>query len=383
MLLLPRSALSLRHTCSYVTQTRWASSSPSKPPFRPETCASAYLAEPRYPPLDLTRTGSPRSLDRLRAPQQEYIERPTPDIDGKVSISQRFDYYKRLGSSLLRFYKGGLKKVFVNRKESKSLGYDASSVQLAILYPKLYTSGAPITRADYQLWLQAKSDFRKLIPFAMVLTICGEFTPLLLPFLPKSILPKTCLRDADQMQIMKNYYKRACYGMKVQNSFHTRRSSNPTEDEKKLIIEAGEQKLALYHYLVQSYPWPLMHPYLPFHWRHIMLFGSPLNRFNIRHHEEILLDTILIVREGGFGKLSPQDICDYCIKTGDQRFIHEWLALALHDDRLPVSTAMAATMAPILDDYAKTMLDQDWTRLIPRFRWMVEATTRIGLGRSA
>ncbi|KAJ6032363.1 hypothetical protein N7540_003095 [Penicillium herquei] len=55
-----------------------------------------------------------------------------------------------------------------------------------------------VGRAQYQLTLRSALDIRRLIPFATIVAICGEFTPLLLPYLGKSITPSTC-RIPDQI----------------------------------------------------------------------------------------------------------------------------------------------------------------------------------------
>ncbi|KAJ5726445.1 uncharacterized protein N7483_007802 [Penicillium malachiteum] len=55
-----------------------------------------------------------------------------------------------------------------------------------------------VGRAQYQLTHRSALDIRRLIPFAAIVAICGEFTPLLLPYLGKSITPSTC-RIPDQL----------------------------------------------------------------------------------------------------------------------------------------------------------------------------------------
>jgi hypothetical protein len=82
-------------------------------------------------------------------------------------------------------------------------------------------------------------------------------------------------------------------------------------------------------------------------------------------HVEILADTVLILREGGFNKLSTEDVVDYCIRSGSLSFLK--FARNVKRGESPTTAAMRRTMVPILEQHAKKMVDCDWPRLRPSF----------------
>ena len=96
-------------------------------------------------------------------------------------------FYKRyftIGRAYLAFYKAGFKQIFENVKIARKLPLSPSwSI------PKNLKEGR-ITRAQYHLLLRTRSDISRIPLFALVFLVCGEFTPLLVPFL-SPIVPKT------------------------------------------------------------------------------------------------------------------------------------------------------------------------------------------------
>lgn len=47
-------------------------------------------------------------------------------------------------------------------------------------------------RAQFQLVRRSARDVRRMIPFTLILIICGEFTPLVIPMFGSAITPATC-----------------------------------------------------------------------------------------------------------------------------------------------------------------------------------------------
>lgn len=90
-----------------------------------------------------------------------------------------------------------------------------------------------------------------------------------------------------------------------------------------------------------------------------------------QRHYEILADTILILREGGFKKLSAEDIADYCLRSGSLNFL-EYIREAVEMDANPVTESMRKFMVPILEEHARALLDCDWQRIPYGLRWKVE-----------
>lgn len=111
--------------------------------------------------------------------------------------------YIEYGRAYLTFYKTGLKNVYYNYRASvplrKKIGLPA---YLPISPPRTSTHNSrnapPISqefqlgRAQFQLVRRSARDVRRMIPFTMILIVCGEFTPLIVPIFGSAITPATC-----------------------------------------------------------------------------------------------------------------------------------------------------------------------------------------------
>lgn len=154
-----------------------------------------FSPEPRHRDLNLQpespRDGFPSDLACLRPPVLEFVEQPSPGEDGKVPITQRLKYWQRLASTHYKFYKAGIIKVWQNQKERRKilerLGPTWGRPDLLYVCAMLGREREPkddappkLTRKEYQLCLRTRSDIHRLFPFAIVLAIFGEFSPLVM-----------------------------------------------------------------------------------------------------------------------------------------------------------------------------------------------------------
>ncbi|CAI7605862.1 unnamed protein product [Penicillium pancosmium] len=123
-----------------------------------------------------------------------------PPQDPSSSSPSALDKIKRLvstGRAYLTFYKTGLKNVFRNYRASiplrKSLGLP---IYLPVSPPRNHNAGATaaadLGRGQFQLVRRSARDVRRMIPFTLILIICGEFTPLIVPIFGSAITPATC-----------------------------------------------------------------------------------------------------------------------------------------------------------------------------------------------
>ncbi|KAJ5114628.1 hypothetical protein NUU61_000387 [Penicillium alfredii] len=135
------------------------------------------------------------------------LDLPPPSSTTATS-SDKLKRYVALGRAYLAFYKTGLKNVFGNYRASiplrKELGLPAF---LPISPPRRASAptspsssslsagtSAPIglSRAQFQLVRRSARDVRRMIPFTVILIVCGEFTPLIVPIVGAAITPATC-----------------------------------------------------------------------------------------------------------------------------------------------------------------------------------------------
>jgi hypothetical protein len=106
----------------------------------------------------------------------------------------------------LTFYKTGLKNVYHNYRASlplrRELGLPA---YLPVSPPRstkfnealrtassLSTPELKLGRGRFQLIRRSARDVQRMIPFTLILIICGEFTPLIVPIIGNAITPATC-----------------------------------------------------------------------------------------------------------------------------------------------------------------------------------------------
>ncbi|KJK67713.1 LETM1-like protein [Aspergillus parasiticus SU-1] len=114
-----------------------------------------------------------------------------------------------MGRAYLSFYKTGLKNVYHNYRASlpirRSLGLPAylptspppappssnSQSNKGTAFRKAIES-VKLSRSSFQLVRRAAYDVRRMIPFTLILIVCGEMTPLAVLALGNAVTPFTC-----------------------------------------------------------------------------------------------------------------------------------------------------------------------------------------------
>lgn len=146
----------------------------SIPPSDPESNDSTHVFNPALNPPASTR---PPSLD-------------LPAKDPQVS---KFSYLLAVGKAYIRFYKTGVKAVFANRRALHAT-LASKPVEADRRPPSVWTpSHVPISysRADWLLLWRVRHDLLRVPLFALVLLVCGEFTPLVVIAID-GVVPYTC-----------------------------------------------------------------------------------------------------------------------------------------------------------------------------------------------
>ena len=114
---------------------------------------------------------------------------PTLELPSRDRNQSIFKHYYRLGKSYVTFYKTGIKAIYQNYKLARQIQHEIPSG----LSKEAALAHGSISRASYQLLLRTRRDLSRLPLFALVLIICGEFTPLVVVFLGLSgVVPRTC-----------------------------------------------------------------------------------------------------------------------------------------------------------------------------------------------
>ncbi|PYI21190.1 hypothetical protein BO99DRAFT_441743 [Aspergillus violaceofuscus CBS 115571] len=159
-------------------------------------------------------------------------------LSPSASPADKLKHYLAVGRAYLTFYKTGLKNVYHNHRAAvplrRALGVPAhlpTSAYLVVTKESLVASKgnanvsttmtttttaktaknnssnnnnnnnkknnnnnrpAAISRSSFQLLHRAAYDIRRMIPFTLLLIVCGEFTPLVVLALGNAVTPRTC-----------------------------------------------------------------------------------------------------------------------------------------------------------------------------------------------
>ena len=157
---------------------------------------------PSSPPPPTTNTISTPSKNEINAPISTLpIELITPaPLHASAGVADKLKRYVEFGRTYLTFYKTGLKNVYRNYRASlplrKQLGLPAyipvSPPHTISHNPKKEQKESRLGRGQFQLVRRSARDVRRMIPFTMILIVCGEFTPLIIPIFGSAITPATC-----------------------------------------------------------------------------------------------------------------------------------------------------------------------------------------------
>ena len=280
------------------------------------------------------------------------------DFGGSIPIGDRVRWLYRLGRSYLSFYKTGFQNIWQNYKELRKIRQRVEGRTLEDVV-KYGMAGSPVlSRRDYQLALRTRHDLGKLVPFSIVFAICGEFTPLVILLIGSVAVPYTCrIPKQEQQDFLKFVRKQSKYEARADHLLQQHRTSDAGMRWKQEFLEA-------YRLHVNPFSRPL--PGLGSFW-HSMYIGPRLRK----HCEEVLSDTILIRREGGFGQLSPREVFQWSLKYG-LRELREHIE-AQYAEGLPIdanSTSLKEMLLPTVEAEAEYILDVEWDRVKPENQWL-------------
>lgn len=180
--------------------TRTYASPSSKTHTRPSSSAQPD-SPATVPSTSSTSTTSPDDINPPPSTRPADINTPDslPDDAAPVDKVKR---YVALGRAYLSFYKTGLKNVYHNYRASLPLRKELGlPVYLPISPPpkskpivsfKKAIEKTGLSRSNFQLIRRAAYDVRRMIPFTLMLIVCGEFTPVIVLALGSTVVPYTC-----------------------------------------------------------------------------------------------------------------------------------------------------------------------------------------------
>ena len=168
-------------------------------------------------------TATPSNVNPPASTRPGLLDLPAP-LATSASVVEKCTRYIALGRAYYTFFKTGLKNVYHNYRASlpvrRSLGLPVylptsplpSSNGVGSTFLTTVTA-LNLSRSDFQLVRRSANDVRRIIPFTLILLICGELTPLIIVFLGNAVTPSTCRvpKQLDKQQITKAERKRASF----------------------------------------------------------------------------------------------------------------------------------------------------------------------------
>ncbi|CCX33280.1 hypothetical protein FPQ18DRAFT_339864 [Pyronema domesticum] len=107
---------------------------------------------------------------------------PTPiNLPVRDANTSTISHYFTLGKAYIAFFKSGLGSIWANYKQLSPLEARYSASQ----------SYSSFTRSEFQLLVRTRHDVKRIPAFAIIFLVCGEMSPLILPFVP-GLVPYPC-----------------------------------------------------------------------------------------------------------------------------------------------------------------------------------------------
>ncbi|KAK4100384.1 hypothetical protein N658DRAFT_507899 [Parathielavia hyrcaniae] len=165
----------------------------SRNSYRPYSSASPNPRRPQPPDVAPSAANPPSTT---RPPPLDLPPVPPPNTP---KLSQPyFAYLLALGKAYLKFYKTGIRHVYTNTRLLYS--FFSSSSPTPNPDPAPTDRPHPSTRAHLHLRERVRHDLRRLPLFALMLLVCGEFTPLVVLALPGAVpLPCRIPRQVEKL----------------------------------------------------------------------------------------------------------------------------------------------------------------------------------------
>ncbi|EED14128.1 conserved hypothetical protein [Talaromyces stipitatus ATCC 10500] len=231
------------------------------------------------------------------------LDLPNNTSSSSEHITKKVSRYISIGRAYLGFYKTGLKNVYLNYKSClpirRELGLSSYIPTSPPTSPRTPSSGATslstaletlhITRAEYQLVRRATYDVHRIIPFGLLLLICGEFTPLIVVAIGDAVTPYTCRvpKQIEKTRAKRLQLKKAAFAA-VQGGLGSMKPvpTGSAEEMTWLAEQFGSIEFVTRASAEQ------------------VIRASRLRKWN----EYLALDDGLIVKGGGVGALSAREI---------------------------------------------------------------------------
>ncbi|KAL9037925.1 MAG: hypothetical protein Q9214_005487 [Letrouitia sp. 1 TL-2023] len=211
---------------------------------------------------------------------------PPLELPEKRPDQAKIKYFYRLGKAYVGFYKAGIKAVYHNYKLARQI---QGQIPHGLSREAALQNGS-LTRASYQLLLRTRRDLARIPLFALVLTVCGEFTPIVVVFMGLSkAVPRTCWVPKQVLGAQQKLEERR------RRSF---RDGTIAPDQQPLVEQLPSALLHIGRSLALYSEW----------WDRVGLMPPLLDRRVKKRLEQLDLDDHAISRDGGVAYLKGEEV---------------------------------------------------------------------------
>lgn len=329
------------------------------------------LNSTRPPPLDLPTPPHP-----LAWPSRTNLDPKNWD----------FKYLFALGKAYGRFYWAGIKQVWANVKTMSAIRRRIQNER----YPSIYTylqsvsaggktpatgensrpsNAAALPIVTYNEWEfleRVRRDTFKLLPFSLIVLVCGEFTPLVVLLFGSRVVPGTCVIPKQEAADLRKTVEREDTFLSKAADFISVRVSDrqwkaTDEDGKinRMDVAAAEAQRQNW-LLLQAYRLNLCPAFalnLPPFLRNLYL-RLRLNKKIVKHSTHYIMAAYHIQSEGGWSKRSPRDMFEF----GNAYGLHSLRAYtkeALESGKEIVNDDLKKALLPIFEAETRALLQPD------------------------
>ncbi|KAI9831203.1 MAG: hypothetical protein M1826_003868 [Phylliscum demangeonii] len=290
------------------------------PPLRPLPRPASWVparASIRWQTSSVARVKHPADINYHADVNGPVSTLPPPLVlPEREALEHSVRFYVKLGFAYLNFYKTALKNVYYNRRSAKEVvarigGRDLETVTRA-------AEAGLVTRAHLLLLRRSRHDMRCVPLFALLVAVCGEFTPFVVRWV-SPIVPGTCKIprqvEADQRALERrraNSYQRL---IRVEPLLPRQEQRPPTwkgsswstavaraqaEDARASVLHLLDKPVLAHLAITANLHggwWPNDQP------------PASMMRARVRHHARFLdLDDALIRRDGGVEQMASAEV---------------------------------------------------------------------------
>ncbi|KAF2814617.1 uncharacterized protein BDZ99DRAFT_377972 [Mytilinidion resinicola] len=249
------------------------------------------------------------SVLRLNPPETAYP--PPLNVAARAPGQGWASYLWQSGKTYISFYKDGIKRVGKNAQYAGEVRWKMRENKGRV---DAQASLPPITRGDWQLLRRSRGDMKRLVPFAALVLLLGEWMPLvalwITPLVPGPCrIPVQARKEAEKAERRRARRKERILMASAKATTRVEQQKPAADDLFSAIAVMDKQSLLAMAAQLDAYAgaWDLLY------------FDPPASylRWSVKRRCEYLeTDDALIRRDGGVAGLNDEEVKIACAERG-------------------------------------------------------------------